>query len=154
MLIYLLQDPATGLLVGTCPEFTEEETSEAIVAARDAFSQFRLQTGRQRSRILRHWYDEVMANADDLATLITWENGKPLNDAKAEITYAAGFLEWFSEEAARIYGDTIQGSNPMHRIITYKEPIGVCGLITPWNFPAAMITRKVAPALAAGCTVV
>lgn len=95
-----------------------------------------------------------MANADDLATLITWENGKPLNDAKAEITYAAAFLEWFSEEAARIYGDTIQGSNPTHRINTYKEPIGVCGLITPWNFPAAMITRKVAPALAAGCTVV
>lgn len=95
-----------------------------------------------------------MANADDLAILITWENGKPLNDAKAEIAYAAGFLEWFSEEAARIYGDTIQGSNPTHRMITYKEPIGVCGLITPWNFPAAMITRKVAPALAAGCTVV
>lgn len=95
-----------------------------------------------------------MENADDLATLITWENGKPLADAKGEVTYAANFYEWFSEEAPRIYGDTIPASIPENRIVTVKEPVGVCGLITPWNFPAAMITRKIGPALAAGCTVV
>ena len=96
----------------------------------------------------------VTENADDLATLITWENGKPLADAKGEVTYAASFLEWFSEEAPRVYGDTIPASAPGNRVWTIKEPVGVCGLITPWNFPAAMVTRKIGPALAAGCTVV
>ena len=96
----------------------------------------------------------MLDNADDLATLITWENGKPLADAKGEVNYAAGFFEWFSEEAPRVYGDTIPASVPGNRIMTVKQPVGVCGLITPWNFPAAMITRKIAPALAAGCTVV
>lgn len=104
--------------------------------------------------MLRRWYQEVIDNADDLATLITWENGKPFADSKGEVNYAAGFYEWFSEEAPRIYGDTIPASVPGNRIITLKQPVGVCGLITPWNFPAAMITRKVGPALAAGCTVV
>jgi succinate-semialdehyde dehydrogenase/glutarate-semialdehyde dehydrogenase len=104
--------------------------------------------------MLRRWYQLVVDNADDLATLITWENGKPLADAKGEAAYAASFLEWFSEEAPRAYGDTIPSSVPGNRIITLKEPVGVCGFITPWNFPAAMITRKIAPALAAGCTVV
>lgn len=104
--------------------------------------------------MLRRWYQLMIDNADDLATLITWENGKPFADAKGEVTYAANFFEWFSEEAPRVYGDTIPSSVPGNRIMTVKQPVGVCGMITPWNFPAAMITRKVAPALAAGCTVV
>jgi succinate-semialdehyde dehydrogenase/glutarate-semialdehyde dehydrogenase len=149
-----LTDPATGELVGTAPDFNGEDTQSAIRAAADAFSSFRTQTGRQRSKLLRAWYDQVANNAEDIATLITWENGKPINDARGEASYAASFFEWFSEEAPRIYGDTIGSSVPANRIVTHKEPIGVCGLITPWNFPAAMITRKIAPALAAGCTVV
>lgn len=104
--------------------------------------------------MLRKWYDLMMENSEDLATLITWENGKPLADAKGEVTYAANFFEWFSEEAPRVYGDTIPSSVAGNRVVTIKEPVGVCGLITPWNFPAAMITRKIGPALAAGCTVV
>lgn len=104
--------------------------------------------------MLRRWYQLMLDNADDLATLITWENGKPLADAKGEVNYAAAFFEWFSEEAPRIYGDTIPSSVPGNRVMTLKQPVGVCGMITPWNFPAAMITRKIAPALAAGCTVV
>ena len=104
--------------------------------------------------MLRRWYQLMLDNADDLATLITWENGKPFADAKGEVNYAANFFEWFSEEAPRVYGDTIPSSVPGNRIMTVKQPVGVCGMITPWNFPAAMITRKVAPALAAGCPVV
>ncbi len=119
-----------------------------------AFESFRTKTGRERSKLLRRWYDLMTENAEDIATLITWENGKPTADAKGEAAYAAGFLEWFSEEAPRVYGDTIPSSVPGNRVWTMKEPVGVCGLITPWNFPAAMITRKIGPALAAGCTVV
>jgi succinate-semialdehyde dehydrogenase / glutarate-semialdehyde dehydrogenase len=104
--------------------------------------------------MLRRWYNLMVENADDIATLITWENGKPLADAKGEAAYAASFLEWFSEEAPRAYGDTIGASVPGNRVLTIKQPVGVCGLITPWNFPAAMITRKIGPALAAGCTLV
>ncbi|KAK4247187.1 succinate-semialdehyde dehydrogenase [Corynascus novoguineensis] len=147
-------DPATGQLIGTCPEFDAKDTEKAIAAAAAAFDEFRHKTGRERSKLLRKWYDLVVENADDLATLITWENGKPTADAKGEVTYAANFFEWFSEEAPRIYGDTIPSSVPGNRVFTIKEPVGVCGLITPWNFPAAMITRKVGPALAVGCTVV
>ncbi|KAI9899204.1 hypothetical protein N3K66_005665 [Trichothecium roseum] len=151
---FKVNDPGTGELIGTAPEFTAEDTQSAIVAAADAFKSFRTKTGRERSKLLRRWYDEVVANSEDIAKLITWENGKPFADAKGEATYAANFFEWFSEEAPRIYGDTIGSSVPANRIVTTKEPVGVCGLITPWNFPAAMITRKIAPALAAGCTVV
>lgn len=104
--------------------------------------------------MLRNWYNLMQENAEDIATLITWENGKPLADAKGEATYAANFFNWFSEEAPRLYGDTIGASLPGNRVITMRQPVGVCGLITPWNFPAAMITRKIGPALAAGCTVV
>ena len=104
--------------------------------------------------MLRKWYDLMTENADDIATLITWENGKPLADAKGEVTYAANFFEWFSEEAPRVYGDTIPTTVPTNRVFTLKQPVGVCGLITPWNFPAAMITRKIGPAIATGCTVV
>ncbi|VUC29673.1 unnamed protein product [Clonostachys rosea] len=151
---FKVNDPSTGEFIGTSPEFDVADTKSAIIAAADAFPSFRAKTGRERAKLLRRWFDELNANAEDIAKLITWENGKPINDAKGESTYAASFLEWFSEEAPRIYGDTINSSNPANRIITVKEPVGVCGLITPWNFPAAMITRKVAPALAAGCTVV
>lgn len=149
-----VHDPSTGKLIGTSPEFDAKDTEHAIQAAEIAFQSFRHKTGRDRSKLLRKWYDLVMENADDLATIITWENGKPTADAKGEVVYAANFLEWFSEEAPRIYGDTIPSSVPGNRVWTVKEPIGVCGLITPWNFPAAMITRKMGPALAAGCTVV
>ncbi|EER28471.1 succinic semialdehyde dehydrogenase, putative [Coccidioides posadasii C735 delta SOWgp] len=147
-------DPSTGKLIGTCPEFTAEETQKAIDAASASFPSFRKTLARERARMLRRWYQLMMDNAEDLATLITWENGKPYADAKGEVVYAANFFEWFSEEAPRVYGDTIPSSVPGNRVMTLKEPIGVCGFITPWNFPAAMITRKIGPALAAGCTVV
>ncbi|TPX08404.1 uncharacterized protein E0L32_010134 [Thyridium curvatum] len=146
--------PATGELIGTSPEFDVQDTERAIEAAEEAFKTFRTKTGRERSNILRKWYDLCVENAEDLAKLITWENGKPIADAKGEAAYAASFFQWFSEEAPRIYGDTISSSVPGNRVFTIKEPVGVCGLITPWNFPAAMITRKIGPALAAGCTVV
>ncbi|KMU86745.1 succinate-semialdehyde dehydrogenase [Coccidioides immitis H538.4] len=147
-------DPSTGKLIGTCPEFTAEETQKAVDAASASFPSFRKTLARERARMLRRWYQLMMDNAEDLATLITWENGKPYADAKGEVVYAANFFEWFSEEAPRVYGDTIPSSVPGNRVMTLKEPIGVCGFITPWNFPAAMITRKIGPALAAGCTVV
>ncbi len=147
-------DPATGALIGTAPECDAQDTEKAIAAAAVAFEEFRHKTGRERSKLLRKWYDLMLENADDLATLITWENGKPAADARGEVTYAANFFEWFSEEAPRIYGDTIPSSVPGNRVFTIKEPVGVCGLITPWNFPAAMITRKAGPALAVGCSVV
>ncbi|RYP17973.1 hypothetical protein DL765_004192 [Monosporascus sp. GIB2] len=149
-----VHDPSTGELIGSCPEFDVKDTEKAIAAAAAAFESFRTKTGREKSKLLRKWYDLTVENAEDLATLITWENGKPLTDAKGEVTYAANFFEWFSEEAPRIYGDTIPATVPGNRVLTIKEPVGVCGLITPWNFPAAMITRKIGPALAAGCTTV
>ncbi|KAK2044544.1 succinate-semialdehyde dehydrogenase [Colletotrichum somersetense] len=149
-----VNDPATGDKIASCPEFDKADTDAAIAAASAAFETFRTKTGRERSKLLRRWYDLMMENADDLTTLITWENGKPVADAKGEVAYAANFFEWFSEEAPRVYGDTIPSSVPGNRVWTVKEPVGVCGLITPWNFPAAMITRKIGPALAAGCTVV
>ncbi|PLN78170.1 succinate-semialdehyde dehydrogenase [NADP+] [Aspergillus taichungensis] len=149
-----VHDPASGKLIGTCPEFNAADTDKAIQAAAEAFPKFRKTLARERARMLRRWYQLMIDNADDLATLITWENGKPLADAKGEVNYAAGFFEWFSEEAPRVYGDTIPSSVAGNRVMTLKQPVGVCGLITPWNFPAAMITRKVGPALAAGCTVV
>ncbi|KAI1431781.1 Aldehyde/histidinol dehydrogenase [Xylaria sp. CBS 124048] len=149
-----VHDPATGNLIGTCPEFDSKDTEKAIAAAAESFKTFRTRTGRERARMLRKWYDLMMENAQDLATLITLENGKPVADAKGEVNYAAQFFEWFSEEAPRIYGDTIQPTNAANRVMTLRQPVGVCGLITPWNFPAAMITRKIGPALAAGCTTV
>ncbi|KAI5310634.1 succinate semialdehyde dehydrogenase NADP+ linked, partial [Ascosphaera atra] len=146
--------PATGKKIGTCAEFSVQDTTKAIDAAVAAFPSFRQTLPRERSRMLRRWYDLMMENAEDIATLITWENGKPITDARGEAKYAAGFFEWFSEEAPRIYGDTVASTVPGNRVITVKEPIGPVGIITPWNFPAAMVTRKIAPALAAGCTVV
>ncbi|MCJ1257476.1 succinate semialdehyde dehydrogenase NADP+ linked [Lignoscripta atroalba] len=147
-------DPSTGKLIGTCPEFSKEDTDHVIQIAAEAWPSFRKTSGRERGRMLRRWYQLMTENSEDLAKLITWENGKPLTDAKGEVTYAASFFEWFSEEAPRNYGDTIEATVPGNRVFTIREPVGVCGLITPWNFPAAMITRKIGPAIAAGCTVV
>ncbi|KAK3719486.1 succinate semialdehyde dehydrogenase NADP+ linked [Vermiconidia calcicola] len=151
---FSVDNPGNGQTLGTMPEMNAEDTQLAIDAAAAALPSFRRTTGRERARMLRKWYQLMMDNADDLAKLITWENGKPLGDAKGEVTYAANFFEWFSEEAPRSYGDTIPAGVPGNRVFTVKEPVGVTGLITPWNFPAAMITRKMGPALAAGCTVV
>ena len=124
-------DPASGKLIGSCPEMNKDDIENAIQAAAAALPSFRKTTGRERSRMLRKWYQLMTDNAEDLAKLITWENGKPLGDAKGEVTYAANFFEWFSEEAPRSYGDTIEASIPGNRVFTIKEPVGVCGLITP-----------------------
>jgi succinate-semialdehyde dehydrogenase/glutarate-semialdehyde dehydrogenase len=147
-------DPSTLVELVRCPEFHTVDTELAIEAAEVAFASYKKTPARARARLLRRWYELMMENLDDLAYIITLENGKPLADSKTEVAYAASFLEWFSEEAPRIYGDTIEASNTACRMVTIKEPVGVCGLIAPWNFPAAMITRKAGPALAAGCTVV
>ncbi|KAK5076134.1 succinate semialdehyde dehydrogenase NADP+ linked [Lithohypha guttulata] len=147
-------DPSTGKKISTCPEFNKQDTEKAIAAAEEALKSWRKTTGRERATYLRKWYDEMQKNAADIATLITWENGKPLTDAKGETQYAANFFLWFSEEAAHIHGDTVPASIPGNRVYTIRQPVGVCGLITPWNFPAAMITRKIGPALAGGNTVV
>jgi succinate-semialdehyde dehydrogenase/glutarate-semialdehyde dehydrogenase len=147
-------NPASGSQIGTIPAMGAEETRRAIQAASVAWPAWRAKTAKDRSAILRRWYELMMANQDDLAVLMTLEQGKPLAESRSEITYAASFLEWFAEEARRVYGDTIPGHQADKRIIVTKEPIGVCAAITPWNFPAAMITRKAGPALAAGCTLV
>ncbi|KAF4473044.1 Aldehyde dehydrogenase C-terminal [Fusarium albosuccineum] len=149
-----VHDPATGALIGSCPESVPEDVDKAVQVAAAALPAWRSLTGRNRSRILRRWYELVIENKDDLATLITWENGKAGPDAHGEVLFAASFLEWFAEEAPRVYGDIIPHSTPGFRVSVLKEPVGVVGLITPWNFPAAMITRKLGPALAAGCTAV
>ncbi|GIZ39426.1 hypothetical protein CKM354_000280900 [Cercospora kikuchii] len=149
-----VHDPATGKVIGTMPEMNKDDTNDAIQAASDALVSFRKTTARQRADILRKWYNLLIENSEDLARLITWENGKPFTDAKGEVAYASSFFNWFSEEAPRLTGDTIPATVAGNRVFTVKEPVGVCGLITPWNFPAAMITRKIGPALAAGCTVV
>ena len=147
-------DPASTEKIGSCPEMSREDVAAAIDHAAVAFKKFKLMSGRERARLLRRWYDLMVENASDITTLLTWENGKPTPDAKREAYFAADFLEWFSEEAPRMYGDHIPTSIAGNRVITIRQPIGVCGLITPWNFPAAMITRKAGPAIAAGCTVV
>ncbi len=133
---------------------TKADTEEAIQAASNAFQVWKKFTASKRSRILKNWYHLQLKHADDLAQILTLEQGKPLAEAKGEIKYGASFVEWFAEEARRIYGDTIPGHQADKRIVTIKQPVGVVAAITPWNFPSAMITRKVAPALAAGCTVV
>ncbi len=145
-------NPATGAVLGTVPKMGKSETGRAIEAAGIAFPLWRAMAARERSIILRRWYELIMANQDDLAVIMTAEQGKPLAESRGEIAYAASFIEWFAEEGKRVYGDTIPGYAKDKRIIVLKEPIGVCAAITPWNFPAAMITRKAGPALAAGCT--
>lgn len=147
-------NPATGEKIGDVPEFGITELKEAAVAAHTALKEFRKTTNRQRARMLRKWSDLMAENHEDLAKIITWENGKPLAEAKGEILSCITNFEWFAEEAPRIYGETIPSQNLHSRMYTIKEPIGVCGIITPWNFPASMISRKVGAAVAAGCTTV
>jgi succinate-semialdehyde dehydrogenase/glutarate-semialdehyde dehydrogenase len=150
----VVSNPATGAAVGTIPRLGAAETRRAVEAADRALSAWRAKTGKERAAILRKWFDLMLANQDDLALIMTTEQGKPLAEAKGEIAYAASFIEWFAEEAKRVYGDVIPPHQADKRIVVVKQPVGVCGAITPWNFPAAMITRKVGPALAAGCTIV
>ncbi|MCI0913561.1 NADP-dependent succinate-semialdehyde dehydrogenase [Pseudomonas putida] len=147
-------NPATGEVIGTVPKMGSAETRRAIEAADKALPAWRALTAKERSNKLRRWFELMIENQDDLARLMTTEQGKPLAEAKGEIAYAASFIEWFAEEAKRVYGDTIPGHQPDKRLIVIKQPIGVTAAITPWNFPAAMITRKAGPALAAGCTMV
>ena len=149
-----VNNPATGETLGTIPKMGAAETARAIKAANAAMPAWRAKTAKERSVILRKWFDLMLENQEDLAILMTKEQGKPLPEAMGEILYSASFIEWFAEEGKRIYGDVIPAPNSDWRIIVTKEPIGVCAAITPWNFPSAMIARKVGPALAAGCTMV
>ena len=145
-------NPATHEVLGTVPVMGAAETRRAIEAAQAAFPAWAARTAKERAALLRRWYELLMANQDDLATLMTAEQGKPLAEAKGEIAYAASFIEWFAEEGKRLYGDVIPGHQPDKRILVLRQPVGVVAAITPWNFPLAMITRKAGPALAAGCT--
>ncbi|BBK31107.1 succinate-semialdehyde dehydrogenase/glutarate-semialdehyde dehydrogenase [Stella humosa] len=147
-------NPSSGDRIGTVPKMGATETRRAIEAANAAWPAWRAKTAKERATIMRKWFDLMMANQDDLGTIMTTEQGKPLAEAKGEVAYAASFIEWFAEEGKRIYGDTIPQHQGDKRIVVLKEPIGVVACITPWNFPAAMITRKAGPALAAGCPVV
>ena len=147
-------DPATGMPVGTAPVMHAAETKRAIDAANRALPAWRSKTARERSAIMRKWQDLMLANVEDLALILTTEQGKPLSEAKGEVTIGAAYVEWFAEEAKRVYGDVIPTIANDRRLVVVKEAVGVCAAITPWNFPCSMITRKVSPALAAGCTVV
>ena len=149
-----VDNPATGEIIGTVPKLGAAETRQAIAAADRALPAWRKKTAKERATILRRWYELMLQHQDDLARLMTIEQGKPLVESRGEVVYAAGFLEWFGEEAKRVYGDTIPGHQPDKRIVVIKQPIGVVACITPWNFPLAMITRKAGPAIASGCTVV
>jgi len=149
-----VDDPATGRIIGTVPRLGAADTRIAIEAAARAFIAWRQKTAKERAAVLRRWFELVMANQEDLARLMTIEQGKPLSESRAEVAFAASFLEWFGEEAKRVYGDTIPAPQRDKRLVVTKEPIGVVACITPWNFPLAMITRKAGPAIAAGCTVV
>jgi len=149
-----VNNPATGAILGSVPDLGAEETRRAIEAADRAWPAWRAKTAKERSGILRRWFDLMMASQEDLAQILTAEQGKPLAEARGEIAYGASFIEWFAEEAKRAYGDVIPQHQPDKRILVIKQPIGVAAMITPWNFPNAMITRKAGPALAAGCTVV
>ena len=147
-------DPATGTLLGTVPRMGAAETRRAVLAAGEAWPAWRRRTASERSALLRRWFELILEHQEDLAILMTLEQGKPLAESRGEIAYAASFIEWFAEEGKRIYGDTIPGPSADKRILVLREPVGVVAAITPWNFPSAMITRKAGPALAAGCTMV
>jgi succinate-semialdehyde dehydrogenase/glutarate-semialdehyde dehydrogenase len=151
---FAVTNPATGEQLATVPDAGAAETRRAIEAARVAQHDWRARTAGERAKVLRRWYELLLANQEDLARLMTAEQGKPLAESRGEIAYAASFIEWFAEEGKRIYGDMIPPHHADKRVLVAKEPIGVCAAITPWNFPAAMITRKVGPALAAGCAIV
>jgi succinate-semialdehyde dehydrogenase/glutarate-semialdehyde dehydrogenase len=147
-------NPADGKLLGSVPYMGQQEAASAIDAARQAFPAWAARTAKERSQLLRRWYELMIENQEDLAIIMTAEQGKPLAESRGEILYAASFIEWFGEEAKRVYGDVIPAPKSSQRLVILRQPVGVVAAITPWNFPAAMITRKVAPALAAGCSVV
>jgi len=147
-------NPATGQVLGTVPFCGADETQRAINAANESLDAWRSKTAGERSAILRKWHDLLMENQEDFAVIMTAEQGKPLVESRGEISYAAGFFEWFAEEAKRVYGDVIPQTVPSQRLVVIKQPVGVVAAITPWNFPSAMITRKAGAALAAGCTMV
>jgi len=147
-------NPATQELLGGVPDLSTSEIRRAIEAAHDAFPAWAAKTAKERALLLRRWYELILANQDDLAVLMTAEQGKPLAESKSEIAYAASYIEWFAEEGKRIYGDVMPGHQVDKRIVVLRQPVGVVAAITPWNFPSAMITRKAGPALAAGCTFV
>lgn len=147
-------NPATGEVIAKVPQMGAAETERAVVAAHKAYKLWKQKTAKQRSEILQNWYALMLENLDDLALILTLEQGKPLAEARGELANGTSFVQWFAEEAKRVYGDTIPQPSPDKRILVTKEPIGVVGAITPWNFPHSMITRKVAPALAAGCAMV
>jgi succinate-semialdehyde dehydrogenase/glutarate-semialdehyde dehydrogenase len=149
-----VDNPATGEILGKVPRLGAAETRTAIEAAAKAFPAWRKTTAKERAVVMRRWFELMMANQEDLAQLMTAEQGKPIGESRGEVAYAASFLEWFGEEAKRVYGDTIPAHQTDKRIVVTKEPVGVVACITPWNFPLAMITRKAGPAIAAGCTVV
>ncbi|KAI9147104.1 Glutarate-semialdehyde dehydrogenase [Paramyrothecium foliicola] len=151
---FQVRNPATNDIIGTSPESSVEDLQDAIRSASEAFPEWRAFSGRQRGRILRRLFDLIVQNKEDIGKIITAENGKSKGDAEGEALFSAGFFEWFSEEAPRIYGDVVPHGQSNGRIQILKQPVGVCGLITPWNFPMAMGARKIAAALAAGCTVV
>ncbi len=150
----VVTNPASGAAIASVPRCGAAETGRAIAAAERALKTWRRTTAAERSRILRRWFDLLLANQDDLAQLMTAEQGKPLAESRGEIAYAAAYVEWYAEEAKRAYGEVIPSPFADRQIVVTREPVGVCAAITPWNFPSAMITRKVAPALAAGCTMV
>ena len=147
-------DPATGIEITQVPNLSSAAAEQAVAAADAAWPAWRAQTGHQRAAVLRRWFDLIVAAADDLAIIMTAEQGKPLAEARGEVIYGASFIEWFAEEAKRVNGDVLASPSNDKKMLVLKQPIGVCASITPWNFPIAMITRKVAPALAAGCTIV
>ncbi|MBM3358008.1 MAG: NADP-dependent succinate-semialdehyde dehydrogenase [Betaproteobacteria bacterium] len=149
-----VHNPADGVQIGTVPNMGTAETRRAIEAAHSAWAGWRAKSAKERAAILRKWFELMMANQEDLAVLMTVEQGKPITESRGEVAYGASFIEWFAEEGKRIYGDTIPAPTPDRRIVVIKEPVGVCAAVTPWNFPNAMITRKAGPALAAGCTMV
>jgi succinate-semialdehyde dehydrogenase / glutarate-semialdehyde dehydrogenase len=149
-----VDDPASGEVIGTVPRMGVAETRRAIEAADRAFKSWSRTTAKERAKILRRWFDLMMENQEDLAVIMTREQGKPLTESRGEIAYGAAFVEWYAEEGKRVYGDIIPTVANSRRLMVIKQPVGVCAAITPWNFPNAMITRKCAPALAAGCTVV
>src|SRR5712692_842982 len=149
-----VNNPADNSILGTVPKMGAAETHRAIEAADRALPAWRAKTAKERAGILRKWFNLMMENQEDLAQLMTAEQGKPLTESRGEIAYAGSFIEWFAEEGKRIYGDTIPSQGVDKRIVVLKQPVGVCVAITPWNFPSAMLTRKAGPALAAGCTMV
>ena len=149
-----VNDPATGGKLADVANLGAAETEAVLAAASVAWPAWRSRPAKERGAILMKWFHLLHQHADDLARIMTAEQGKPLAEAKGEVVYGASFLEWFAEEARRIYGETIPSTDANKRFLVIKQPVGVCAAITPWNFPIAMITRKVAPALAAGCTVV